>query len=229
MRFSGSLLSSFILFVSSFSPFGKVLSQIVATFLGLWKCGVTIAECAHVHSSAQPSWNVYNLPRTATAEISTELDESWLCVCLRTILLQSLGSPGAPEISFPSGLVVFSLCVSSESYLLSQGGKFSIGVFFEQDLLLSLSAKITSVTISFPSVLVVFSLCVSSESYLLSQGGKSSLGTCVHVQSCVLSEVIGIAWAVHHVGACVAHTEQVWSTGFHSGSNAYYITPHSQT
>ena len=28
------------------------------------------------------------------------------------------------------------------------------------------------------------------------------------VQSCVLSEVIGIAWAVHHVGACVAHTEQ---------------------
>ena len=49
------------------------------------------------------------------------------------------------------------------------------------------------------------------------------------VQSCVLSEVIGIAWAVHHVGACVAHTEQVWSTGFHSGSNAYYITPHSQT
>jgi hypothetical protein len=76
---------------------------------------------------------------------------------------------------------------------------------------------------------VVFSLSVSSESYLLSQGGKSSLGTCVHVQSCVLSEVIGIAWAVHHVGACVAHTEQVWSTGFHSGSNAYYITPHSQT
>jgi len=49
------------------------------------------------------------------------------------------------------------------------------------------------------------------------------------VQSCVLSEVIGIAWAVHHVGACVAHTEQVWSTGFHSGSNAYYITPRSQT
>ena len=52
---------------------------------------------------------------------------------------------------------------------------------------------------------------------------------CRHVQSCVLSEVIGIAWAVHHVGACVAHTEQVWSTGFHSGSNAYHITPHSQT
>ena len=179
MRFSGSLLSSFILFVSSFSPFGKVLSQIVATFLGLSKCGVTIAECAYVHSFVQSAWNVYNLPRTATAEISTELDESWMCVCLRTILLQSLVSPGAPEISFPSALVVFSLSVSSESYLLSQGG-------------------------------------------------KSSLGTCVHVQSCVLSEVIGIAWAVHHVGACVAHTEQVWSTGFHSGSNAYYITPHSQ-
>ena len=158
--FSGSVLSSFILFVSSFSPFGKVLSQIVATFLGLWKCGVTIVECAHVHSSAQASWNVYNLPRTATAEISTELDESWMCVCLRTILLQSLVSPAAPEISFPSALVVFSLSVSSESYLLSQGG-------------------------------------------------KSSLGTWVHVQSCVLSEVIGIAWAVHHVGACVAHhTEQ---------------------
>ena len=52
---------------------------------------------------------------------------------------------------------------------------------------------------------------------------------CRHVERCVLSEVIGIAWAVHHVGACVAHTEQVWSTGFHSGSNAYYITPHSQT
>ena len=127
MRFSGSLLSSFILFVSLFSPFVGVLSQIVATFLGLWKCGVTIAECAHVHSSAQPSWNVYNLPRTATAEISTELDESWLCVCLRTILLQSVVSPGAPEISFPSGLVVFSLSVSSESYLLSQGGKSSLG------------------------------------------------------------------------------------------------------
>ena len=76
MKFSGSLLSSFILFVSLFSPFVGVLSQIVAAFLGLWKCGVTIAECAHVHSSAQPSWNVYNLPRTATAEISTELDES---------------------------------------------------------------------------------------------------------------------------------------------------------
>ena len=177
MRFSGSLLSSFISFVSLFSPFVGVLSQIVAAFLGLWKCGVTIAECAHVHSSAQPSWNVYNLPRTATAEISTELDESWLCVCLRTILLQSVVSPGAPEISFPSALVVFSLFVSSESYLLSQGGKFSIGVFFEQDLLLSLSAKITFVTISFPSVLEVFSLCVSSESYLLSQGGKSSFGT----------------------------------------------------
>ena len=156
MRFSGSLLSSFILFVSSFSPFGRVLSQIVATFLGLWKCGVTIAECAHVHSSAQSAWNVYNLPRTAAAEISTELDESWMCVCLRTILLQSLVSPAAPEISFPSALVVFSLSVSSESYLLSQGG-------------------------------------------------KSSLGTCVHVQSCVLSEVIGIAGAVHHVGACAAH------------------------
>ena len=25
------------------------------------------------------------------------------------------------------------------------------------------------------------------------------------VQSCVLSEVIGIAWAVHHIGACAAH------------------------
>ena len=38
------------------------------------------------------------------------------------------------------------------------------------------------------------------------------------------------ARAVSHVGACVAHhTEQVWSTGFHSGSNAYYITPRSQT
>ena len=127
MRSSGSLLSSFILFVFSFSPFWRVLSQIVATFLGLWKCGVTIAECAHVHSSAQPSWNVYNLPRTATAEISTELDESWMCVCLRLILLQSLVSPAAPEISFPSALVVFSLSVSSELNLLSQGGKSSIG------------------------------------------------------------------------------------------------------
>ena len=177
MRFSGSLLSSFILFVFSFSPFGRVLSHVVATFLGLWKCGVTIVECAHVHSFAQSAWNVYNLPRTAAAEISTELDESWLCVCLRTILLQSMVSPGAPGISFPGALVVFSLFVSSESYLLSQGGKFSIGVFFEQDLLLSLSAKITLVTISFPSVLVVSSLCVSSEFYLLSQGGKSSFGT----------------------------------------------------
>ena len=87
MRFSGSLLSSFILFVSSFSPFGKVLSQIVATFLGLWKCGVTIVECAHVHSFAQSAWNVYNLPRTAAAEISTELDESWMCVCLSLSVL----------------------------------------------------------------------------------------------------------------------------------------------
>ena len=26
-----------------------------------------------------------------------------------------------------------------------------------------------------------------------------------------------------------SYAEQVWSTGFHSGSNAYYITPHSQT
>ena len=224
MRFSGSLLSSFILFVSSFSPFGKVLSQIVATFLGLWKCGVTIAECAHVHSSAQPSWNVYNLPRTATAEISTELDESWLCVCLRTILLQSLVSPGAPEISFPSALVVFSLFVSSESYLLSQGGKFSIGVFFEQDLLLSLSAKITFVTISFPSVLVVFSLCVSSESYLLSQGGKSSFGTRVAMLRdvyCLRSYRRHRAWAVSHVGACVAHhTEQARTVERQSGFQA---------
>ena len=127
MRFSGSVLSSFILFVSSFSPFGRVLSQIVATFLGLWKCGVTIAECAHVHSSAQSAWNVYNLPRTAAAEISTELDESWMCVCLRLIPLQSLVSPAAPEISFPSAFVVFSLSVSSELNLLSQGGKSSIG------------------------------------------------------------------------------------------------------
>ena len=82
MRFSGSVLSSFILFVSSFSPVGRVLSQIVATFLGLSKCGVTIAECAHVHSFVQSAWNVYNLPRTAAAEISTELDESWMCVCV---------------------------------------------------------------------------------------------------------------------------------------------------
>ena len=152
MRFSGSVLSSFILFVSSFSPFGRVLSQIVATFLGLWKCGVTIAECAHVHSSAQSAWNVYNLPRTATAEISTELDESWMCVCLRLILLQSLVSPAAPEISLSSAFVVFSLSVSSESYLLSQGG-------------------------------------------------KSSVGTCVHVKSVYLSDVVGIAWAVHQIGA----------------------------
>ena len=200
MKFSGSLLSSFILFVSSFSPFGRVLSQIVATFLGLWKCGVTIAECAHVHSSVQSAWNVYNLPRTAAAEISTELDESWMCVCLRLIPLQSLVSPAAPEISFPSAFVVFSLSVSSELNLLSQGGK-SYGVFSEQDPLLSLSAKITFVTISFPSVLVVFSLSVSSESYLLSQGGKSSIGTCVHVKSVYLSDVVGIAWAVHQIGA----------------------------
>ena len=72
MGFSGSVSSSFILLVSSFSPFGRVLSQIVATFLGLSKCGVTIAECAHVHSFVQSAWNVYNLPRTAAAEISTE-------------------------------------------------------------------------------------------------------------------------------------------------------------
>ena len=201
MRSSGSLLSSFILFVFSFSPFWRVLSHFVATFLGLWKCGVTIVECAHVHSFAQSAWNVYNLPRTAAAEISTELDESWMCVCLRLILLQSLVSPAAPEISLSSALVVFSLSVSSESYLLSQGGKSSIGVFFEQDPLLSLSAKITFVTISFPSVLVVFSLSVSSESYLLSQGGKSSIGTCVHVKSVYLSDVVGIAWAVHQIGA----------------------------
>ena len=174
MRFSGSVLSSFILFVSSFSPFGRVLSQIVATFLGLWKCGVTIAECAHVHSSAQSAWNVYNLPRTAAAEISTELDESWMCVCLRLIPLQSLVSPAAPEISFPSALVVFSLSVSSELNLLSQGGK-SYGVFSERDLLLSLSAKIT--LISFPSALVVFSLSVPSELNLLSQGGNCLLYT----------------------------------------------------
>ena len=152
MRFSGSLLSSFILFVFSFSPFWRVLSHFVATFLGLWKCGVTIVECAHVHSFAQSAWNVYNLPRTAAAEISTELDESWMCVCLRLILLQSLVSPAAPEISFPSALVVFSLSVSSESYLLSQGG-------------------------------------------------KSSIGTCVHVKSVYLSDVVGIAWAVHQIGA----------------------------
>ena len=44
MRFSGSVLSSFILFVSSFSPFGRVLSQIVATFLGLSKCGVVVGK-----------------------------------------------------------------------------------------------------------------------------------------------------------------------------------------
>ena len=190
MRSSGSLLSSFILFVFSFSPFWRVLSHFVATFLGLWKCGVTIVECAHVYSFAQSAWNVYNLPRTAAAEISTELDESWMCVCLRLIPLQSLVSPAAPEISFPSALVVFSLSVSSELNLLSQGGK-SYGVFSEQDPLLSLSAKIT--LISFPSALVVFSLSVSSELNLLSQGGKSSIGTCVHVQSMYWSEVIGIA------------------------------------
>ena len=115
--------------------------------------------------------------------------------------MQSLVSPAAPEISFPSALVVFSLSVSSELNLLSQGGKSSVGVFFEQDPLLSLSAKITFVTISFTSVLVVFSLCVSSESYLLSQGGKSSVGTCVHVKSVYLSDVVGIAWAVHQIGA----------------------------
>ena len=156
MGFSGSISSSFILLVSSFSPFGRVLPQIVATFLGLSKCGVTIAECAHVHSSAQSAWNVYNLPRTAAAEISTELDESWMCVCLRLIPLQSLVSPAAPEISFPSAFVVFSLSVSSELNLLSQGG-------------------------------------------------KSSIGTCVHVQSMYWSEVIGIAWAVHQIGACAVH------------------------
>ena len=27
----------------------------------------------------------------------------------------------------------------------------------------------------------------------------------ISVQSCVLSVVIGIAWAVHHIGACAAH------------------------
>ena len=197
MRFSGSLLSSFILFVFSFSPFWRVLSHFVATFLGLWKCGVTIAECAHVHSSAQPSWNVYNLPRTATAEISTELDESWLCVCLRTILLQSVVSPGAPEISFPSALVVFSLFVSSESYLLSQGGKFSIGVFFEQDLLLSLSAKITFghdfLSKCFRGILFV---CFLGVLPFVTRREILFWHACRHVRSCVLSEVISIAWAV---------------------------------
>jgi hypothetical protein len=52
---------------------------------------------------------------------------------------------------------------------------------------------------------VVFSLSVSSELNLLSQGGKSSIGTCVHVQSMYWSEVIGIAWAVHQIGACAVH------------------------
>ena len=131
--------------MGSFPSFGRVLSQIVSTFLGLSECGVTTTECAHVHSFVQSAWNVYNLPRTAAAEISTELDESWMCVCLRLIPLQSLVSPAAPEISFPSAFVVFSLSVSSELNLLSQGGK-SYGVFSEQDLLLSLSAKITFVT-----------------------------------------------------------------------------------
>ena len=108
----------------------------------------------------------------------------------KTFAVVGLVSPAAPEISFPSALVVFSLSVSSELNLLSQGGK-SYGVFSEQDPLLSLSAKIT--LISFPSALVVFSLSVSSELNLLSQGGKSSIGTCVHVQSMYWSEVIGIA------------------------------------
>ena len=156
--FSGSLLSSFILFVSLFSPFVGVLSQIVATFLGVSKCGVTIAECAHVHSFVQSAWNVYNLPRTAAAEISTELDESWMCVCLRLIPLQSLVSPAAPEISFPSALVVFSLSVSSELNLLSQGGKSSFGT-------------------------------------RVAMFGVADI-TLRHVRSCVLSEVISIAWAV---------------------------------
>ena len=72
MRLSGSVLSSFILFVSSFPPFGRVLLQIVSTFLGLSECGVITTECAHVHSFVQSAWNVYNLPRAAAAEISTE-------------------------------------------------------------------------------------------------------------------------------------------------------------
>ena len=111
MRSSGSLLSSFILFVFSFSPFWRVLSHFVATFLGLWKCGVTIVECAHVYSFAQSAWNVYNLPRTAAAEISTELDESWMCVCLSLKLLQSLvwSHPLPPR--FPSQVPSwYSLC-----------------------------------------------------------------------------------------------------------------------
>ena len=117
--FSGSVLSSFILFVSSFSPFGKVLSQIVATFLGLSKCGVTIAECARVHSFVQFAWNVYYLPRTAAAEISTELDESWMCVCVfETILLQSCGwshTRCLPESPFQASMVSFDFCPFPEN------------------------------------------------------------------------------------------------------------------
>ena len=81
----------------------------------------------HTYTALHSPPNVYNLPRTAAAEISTELDESWMCVCLSLKLLQSLVSPAAPEISFPSALVVFSLSVSSELNLLAQGGKSSIG------------------------------------------------------------------------------------------------------
>ena len=120
MRFSGSVLSSFILFVSSFSPFGRVLSQIVATFLGLSKCGVTIAECAHVHSFVQSAWNVYNLPRTAAAEISTELDESWMCVCLSLKLLQSLVSLSRFLLAlgkFSAGKVERRVCVVYSRWL----------------------------------------------------------------------------------------------------------------
>ena len=45
----------------------------------------------------------------------------------KTFAVVGLVSPAAPEISFPSALVVFSLSVSSELNLLAQGGKSSIG------------------------------------------------------------------------------------------------------
>ena len=56
--------------------------------------------------------------------------------------------------------------------------------------------------VSFPESRLVWQQLLTILQFLEGLIGNDNLQI---VQSCVLSEVIGIVWAVHHVGACAAH------------------------
>ena len=123
MRLSRSVLLSFILFVSSFPPFGRGLSQIVSWIVGVW--------CNNNGMCTRTQLCTVRLKRFQFAEscrgwkFPLKLDETWMCVCLSQLLLQSLvwSRPAAPRrVLFKCPWCPLDFCPCPRKSPLSQVG-----------------------------------------------------------------------------------------------------------